>query len=76
MVEIRSKNDTIAEIAGKVADYLRAGVRLVWVIDDAHEAVTEHRPNVAAKTFGKLEAIACDDVIPGFRLLVAELFRE
>jgi hypothetical protein len=29
-----------------------------------------------AKTFGKAEAIACDDVIPGFHLPVAELFRD
>ena len=75
VVEIRSKNDTAAEIAEKVAKYLRAGVRLVWVVEDAKESVMEHRPNVPAKTFVKADALTCNDIIPAFQLSLADFFR-
>jgi len=76
VVEIRSKNDTNAEIAEKVADYLQAGSTLVWVIDPTPETVTEHRPNSQPRVFEKTNALTCEDIIPGFRLSLAELFRE
>jgi Uma2 family endonuclease len=76
VVEVRSKNDTNAEIAEKVADYLQAGSALVWVLDPTPETIAEHRPNSPPKTFTKAESLTCDGIIPGFRLSVAELFRE
>jgi Uma2 family endonuclease len=76
VVEVRSKNDTAAEIAEKVADYLKAGVKLVWVAEPATENVTEHRPGQPPKTFGKSDTLECDDIIPGFRLSLADLYRE
>ena len=75
VVEVRSKNDTNAEIAEKVADYLRAGTKLIWVLDPLPETVTEHRPNLQPKTLAKSAALTCEDIIPGFRLSLAELFR-
>ena len=76
VVEIRSKNDTKAEIETKVADYLKAGVELVLVVDPASETVAEHRPNSPPQTLGKDDALQCETIIPGFRLSLAELFRE
>jgi Uma2 family endonuclease len=75
IVEIRSKNNTTTEIATKVADYLKAGVQLVWVIDPESDTVTEHRPNAKPKAFQKADSLSCDDIIPGFRLAIADLFR-
>ena len=76
VVEIRSKNDAAAEIADKVADYLTAGVRLVWIVEPTTEIVSEHRPGQPPQSLGKSDTLRCDDIIPGFRLSVAELFRE
>lgn len=76
VVEVRSKNDTNAEVAEKVADYLQAGSTLVWVLDPTPETVTEHRPNSPPRMFTKADTLTCDGIIPGFRLSVAELFRE
>lgn len=70
IVEIRSKN----EVAEKVADYLKAGAILVWVIEPTQESVVEHRMNRLPKTYSKSDTLVCDDVIPGFRLALAELF--
>ena len=76
VVAIRSKNDTNAEIDEKVADYLKAGAQLVWAVDPEAETVAEHRPQSRPRTLGTTDTLACDDIIPGFRLPLAELFRE
>jgi Uma2 family endonuclease len=76
IVEIKSKNDTAAEIAEKVADYLDAGAKLVWVVEPAKDAVVEHRPNSQPKSWHKPDSLFCDDIIPGFRLSLTDLFRE
>ena len=76
IVEIRSKNDTAKAIAEKVVDYLQAGAKLIWVLDPAVEAVAEHRPNSQPKTVQKSDKLTCDDIIPGFRLMLTDLFRE
>jgi Uma2 family endonuclease len=76
VVEIRSKNDTAAEIDEKVADYLQAGVLLVWIVDDATESVLEHRPSSPPKAYRKADMLTCNDIIPGFRLALADLFRQ
>jgi Uma2 family endonuclease len=75
IVEIRSKNESAKDLAEKVADYLKAGAVLVWVIEPTLESVVEHRMNLPPKTFQKSETLSCEDVIPGFRLALAELFR-
>lgn len=45
--EVRSKNDRPGKVADKVAKYLAAGVRLVWVLDPEPQTVTAHRPEFA-----------------------------
>jgi Uma2 family endonuclease len=74
VVEIRSKNDTDTEINEKVADYLQAGVRLVWIVDPEPESVVEHRPGSPARTNQKSDTLTCEDIIPGFRLALFDLF--
>jgi Uma2 family endonuclease len=76
VVEVRSKNDTVTEIATKVTDYLNAGVQLVWVVDSDTDTVTEHRPNSKPKVYHKADSLTCEDIIPGFRLPLAELFKD
>ena len=76
VVEIRSKNDTKAYLDRKVADYLQAGVQIVWIVDPDANTVVEHHPGAASKTLGTADTLTCHDIIPGFRLPLAELFKE
>ena len=76
VVEIRSKNDAITELDQKVADYLRAGVQLVWIIDPESRTVIEHRPDAAPKTLAATESLVCEAIIPCFSLSLDELFRQ
>lgn len=74
VVEIRSKNDTLAEILAKVADYLRAGVRVVWVADPEARTVAAHRPDQEPKVFQESDTLTVEEVIPGFRMAVKDVF--
>jgi Uma2 family endonuclease len=76
IVEIRSKNDSLAEFNRKAADYLQAGVQMVWMIDPQSKTVTEYRPGAAARKLSVADTLHCDDIIPGFALSLAEFFRE
>jgi Uma2 family endonuclease len=76
VVEVRSKNDTGPEIATKVADYLRAGVRLVWVADPARRIVTAYRPGQPEVVLTDADTLSAPDIIPGFQLAVAAVFAE
>jgi Uma2 family endonuclease len=76
IVEIRSKNDTLAELNRKVQEYLRASAKLVWLVDAVAKTVIEHRPGGSDKTYTVSDLLACDDIIPGFRLALAEFFKD
>lgn len=76
VVEVRSPNDTGPEVQAKVDEYLAAGVRVVWVADPATQTVTANRPNQPPQVFGPADALTVPDVIPGFQVPVADLFRE
>jgi Uma2 family endonuclease len=74
VVEVRSKNDTQPEIDHKVNDYLQAGVHVVWVADPDAQTVTAYRPGLAPQVFGPQDTLMVDDVIPGFRMPVRDVF--
>jgi Uma2 family endonuclease len=74
--EARSKNDTMPEILAKVADYHKAGVRVVWVADPGPKTVTEYRPGQPPKVFGINDTLTVNDLIPGFRMPVQQVFVE
>ena len=73
-VEVISPSNKPSEIEEKISDYLKAGVRLIWVVYPETQSVVEHRPNTPAKTFDREDVLQADDVLPGFTCSVAELF--
>jgi Uma2 family endonuclease len=75
VVEVRSKNDTLSAIQRKVYDYLKAGVRIVWVADPEARTVTAHRSGQEPHVFGQADDLLIEDIIPGFRMSVADVFR-
>ena len=73
-VEVVSPNDLYSQLEEKVAEYLDAGVRLVWVIDPPTETVRVHRLDGSTTTLHRVDELSGEDVIPGFRCQVADLF--
>jgi len=76
VVEIRSKNDTLPYVRRKVEHYLKAGVEVVWVVDPTTKTVTVHAAAGDPVTRGASDALELPNIIPGFSLPVADVFRE
>jgi Uma2 family endonuclease len=74
IVEVRSPNDTQPEVDHKVNDYLRAGVRVVWVPDPERQTVTAYRNGQTAEVFAVTDTLTVPDVIPGFAMPVQDVF--
>lgn len=73
-VEIISPDETAEQIQEKVADYLGTGGHLVWVVYPRTRTVHVH---AAGRPIAVLSASAFldgEDVLPGFRIGVDELF--
>ena len=74
-VEVISPNDLSEEVEAKVAEYLRAGVRLVWVVHPQTKTIRIHRANGTVQDLRLHEEVSGEDVILGFRCPVSEFFR-
>ena len=72
-VEIKSPNDTEAEIARKLSLYLEAGALEVWWVRPAHKTITIHRPDGSIDLLRVGDTLT-SDVLPGFRLELGDLF--
>lgn len=73
-VEIISPSNSAQEIEDKVADYLDAGTRLVWVIYPKRKTVRVYRPGGKSETLGESDELTGEDVVPGFRCQVSQIF--
>ncbi len=74
VVEITSPSQSGPSIEEKTALYLEAGVRLVWIIDPIHRAVRARRPDGTDRLLSEHDELDGEDVLPGFRLPISELF--
>ena len=73
-MEVLSPSDTSRDIDAKVSDYLSTGVSEVVVIDPDAETVTRHRPGQQPQVMRRGEELDLDDVLPGFRCAVNDIF--
>ena len=72
-VEVLSPSNTEREIAQKVAEYLAAGSKAVWVFDPIGRMLTVHRPGVAALVLTDGDTVDGEDYLPGFTCAVADM---
>jgi Uma2 family endonuclease len=73
-VEVVSRNDLYYEVDDKVEEWLSAGVQLVWVVSPRKRTVTVHRANGTSSIFHENDELTGEQVVPGFRCQVRELF--
>jgi Uma2 family endonuclease len=74
-IEILSPGDRWSEVEEKIADYLGAGTRLIWVVDPGARRVIVRYPDRPPRVVPNEEALEGEAVVPGFVLPLAELFR-
>ena len=74
-VEVLSPDDRPGEVLAKVADWLDAGTRLVWVVDPIRSAARVYRADGTESVLDASRVLAGEDVLPGFECALEELFR-
>ncbi len=74
VVEVVSPNDLAYDVEQRIEDYLRAGVRLMWVVYPNTRRMVIFRPGGNATRLNETEEVTGEEILPGFRCLVAELF--
>jgi Uma2 family endonuclease len=75
VVEVLSPSDVSYEVDRRVQDYLSAGVKLVWVVHPQSRSVHVYRPGGQGVILSERDELDGEEVLPGFRLPVREIFR-
>ena len=74
-VEIRSPDDTRRQLHERALSWLCHGARMVWVIDPFATNATIYRSKDDVREIGEGGDLQGEDVVPGFRVALRELFR-
>jgi Uma2 family endonuclease len=75
VVEVVSPSDSANSINKRVAEYLRRGVSLVWIVDPEERTVGVHKRGELTRTLDETDELTGNDVLPDLRWQVADLFR-
>jgi Uma2 family endonuclease len=73
-IEVVSPTNLAEDLLAKVGEYLRVGVRQVWVIYPAAAQVHVHESPTHIRVLGRGDELDGGPLLPGFRLPLAELF--
>jgi Uma2 family endonuclease len=75
-VDVVSPTNTAEDVLAKVRDYFRTGVQLVWVVYPEDESVYVYTSRTSVRILDRTGELDGGDVLPGFRLALAELFEQ
>jgi Uma2 family endonuclease len=73
-VEFLSPTERPMRIGRKIADYLAAGTKLVWLIDPEMKTAIVYRPDRIPQVIEADGTLDGEDVLPGFRRQLAYFF--
>lgn len=73
-VEVKSPRDSQLDLEKKARRWLEAGSVAVLVLDPAARTATTYRRSAASQTHSEDEALDLSDAVPGWRVVVGELF--
>ena len=66
VVEVLSPGDRPGEVHAKIADWLSAGTRIVWIIDPARRIARVYRADGSETIVIAEQTLDGEDVVPGF----------
>jgi len=75
VVEVLSPDDRPGDVLTKVADWLTAGSRLVWVVDPQRREARVYRADGSAARVEADGALEGEDVLPGFSCELVTVLR-
>lgn len=74
VIEVLSPDNTALEMDEKVQIYLRAGVRLVWIVNPKRRSVTVYAADGTVRSVLPGGTLDGGDVLPGFALPIDRIF--
>jgi Uma2 family endonuclease len=76
-IEVQSPGQALEILTDKASEYIKAGVRLVWIIQPSKQRVLIYSSNQTRPTYHQPPAdLVGDDVLPGFTLPLSRLFEK
>lgn len=76
VVEVLSPSDRASDVRSKVAEWIAAGARLVWVIDPPRRSAVVHRNDGSSSSLAAAGQLDGEAVLPGFTLPLRPLFED
>ncbi|MHC5822620.1 MAG: Uma2 family endonuclease [Nostoc sp.] len=73
VIEIRSKNDSLAKLKAKIEEYISNGVQLGWLIDSKNQQALVYRRDGSITQYPATAILSSEDVVPGFTLPLTKL---
>jgi Uma2 family endonuclease len=74
VVEVRSPNDRMIKLNGRIEQFLRWGVELVWLVEPEGCGITVYRRDRPLEVLEADEELTGDGILPDFRCRVADFF--
>ena len=74
-IEVLSPSESGPQARKKVGQWLDYGTKQVWIVNPKNETVTIYRSSGDTTSFSDEETVEADDVLPGFRIAVKEIFK-
>ena len=76
VVEVVTPTDSVGYVEDKIAEWIEAGSRLVWVVSPKMHTVTVYRSLSDIVVLTEKDTLDGGDVVPGFQISIAEIFAE
>ena len=73
-IDVVGPIDNATYLMAKIADYLRAGCKAVWIVWPDAEQIHVYDSPKSVKIYGITDTLEGDPIVPGFRLPLIELF--
>jgi Uma2 family endonuclease len=74
VVEVLSPGHSGIEIEEKLNEHLEAGIPLVWIVNPDQRTIRSYRNDGSTRLFREKDAIENEPGLPGFRMVVGEVF--
>lgn len=74
IVEILSPDDSWGDLMEKLEEYFNIGVEMVWIADPRRQMVFVYHSLTQVERFHGADELSGGQVLPGFKVVVAELF--
>ena len=74
VAEVISPSDRLTDVEEKVAEWIAAGVPMVVVVNPRNKMVQVYRSMTDVVTLSETDTLDGGDVVPGWRLPIADLF--